>query len=288
MRRGLVMVALFVASSAQAAAPLLAMDQAATVGLVRDATGGLIHGGGAASVLTAGFGMVASADQVEVQDRKTGQTTIWRAVDLVDPKVGVSFGDRVTLAAGAGAGTDSLTVLVVHAGQSGDFRGLLLHRTDASGALKLVRSVAASEFAPELAGWLGPSPPCPNGGCAYGDKLSDSRAGGSRTRDIALRRATRDRLCRGQRRSRGAAADAAGGAGGDSGGSHRAVAWLGSGLRVRSQRGDLGARAAWPGQPTGASGSSPTGGSSTSPSRARASRGRRCAMSSSSARTGTR
>jgi hypothetical protein len=173
MRRGLVMVALFVASSAQAAAPLLAMDQAATVGLVRDATGGLIHGGGAASVLTAGFGMVASADQVEVQDRKTGQTTIWRAVDLVDPKVGVSFGDRVTLAAGAGAGTDSLTVLVVHAGQSGDFRGLLLHRTDASGALKLVRSVAASEFAPELAGWLGPSPPCPNGGCAYGDKLSD-------------------------------------------------------------------------------------------------------------------
>jgi hypothetical protein len=188
MKRALVVAALCVASSARAAAPLLAIDGAATVSLVRDASGGLIRGSSNVTVLTSGFGMAASADQVEVQDRASGQTTIWRAVDLVDPQVGVSFGDRVVLASGARAGADSLDVLALHAAQSGDFRGLSLHRTDAFGVPKLVRRAAPGDFAPELAEWLVAPVACPQGACGFGDQVTDFGLAASEARSCAATR----------------------------------------------------------------------------------------------------
>ncbi len=189
MRRGLVIVALCVASGAHAATPLFAMDQAATVELRFDSTGAPIRGGSDATVYTPGFGLVASRTQLEVQDRHTGTVTTWPATDLVDPTVGVAFGDRLTMAAGPGPELAAMDLIVWHAGQYGDFRGLLLLRTDAFGVPKLLRSAAASDFAPELGPWLAAPGPCPGGGCAYGDKLSDLSVASSAARSCV---ATRD------------------------------------------------------------------------------------------------
>ncbi|MEZ4268841.1 MAG: hypothetical protein R3F39_21000 [Myxococcota bacterium] len=189
MRAWLVALALCVASGARAAGPLFAMDQAASVEVQYDGSGQPMRGGPGITVYTAGFGLVASADRLEVQDRATGAVTTWPASDLVDPKVGVSFGDRVTMAAGVGPDMAAMDLVLVHAGQFGDFRGLLLLRTDAFGVPKMLRSVGVGDFAPGLASWLVAPGPCPDGGCAFGDKLTSFGVASSAARSCV---ATRD------------------------------------------------------------------------------------------------